>query len=221
MHSTSRVQYKGRERMESVNVSNFLAVGYGYGYGSGYGSGDGSGYGSGDGSGDGDGSGYGSGSGSGYGVKTFTGKTVHVVDGVQTILDRVHGNVAKGYILQSDLSLTPCYVVKHDNLFAHGETLAEANESLMEKIFDTIDIDEKISMFLSEFKDGIKYPARKFYDWHHKLTGSCKAGRDAFIRDRGIDVENAEYTAGEFIALTEDAYGSDVIRRIKKEIKGG
>ena len=55
MHSTSRVQYKGRERMESVNVSNFLAVGYGYGSGSG------------DGSGDGYGSGYGDGDGSGYG----------------------------------------------------------------------------------------------------------------------------------------------------------
>ena len=63
----------------------------------GYGSGDGSGSGSGDGSGDGDGS----------GIKKFEGHEVFVVDDMPTLIYTVHGNYARGAILQSDLNLAP------------------------------------------------------------------------------------------------------------------
>ena len=211
MYGTSRTEHKGRERMESVRVLNFLTVSSG----SSSGSGDGSGYGDGDGSGD--GSGYGSGYGSGSGLKNYCGKDIHIVDGVQTIIEHVHGNVAKGNILQSDLSTTPCFLVKHQNLFAHGTTLKEAGEALEAKIFDTIDVNEKISMFLSRFKPGVKYAASEFYDWHHRLTGSCKAGRDAFVTDHNIDLKTSEYTVAEFIAITENAYGGEIVRRLKSQ----
>ena len=205
--------------------------GSGDGYGSGYGDGDGSGYGSGDGSGDGygdgygdgsgSGSGYGSGDGSGYGsgsgsgVKTFCGKRVYLIDDVQTIIQSVRGNVAKGYILQRDLTLTPCCVVKENDKFAHGETLHEAFEALQEKLYDNSTEEERILKFREHFTDfSKKYPARELFVWHHVLTGSCKAGREAFCRDKGIDVDKDEFTVYEFIGITKDSYGGDTVKKL-------
>ena len=120
--------------------------GYGYGDGDGYGSGDGSGSGTSDGSGDGycfgygygygygdgygsgHGDGYGSGHGDGYGIKNINGESVYRIDGVNTLVRSVRGNTAHGAIVNSDLTLTPCYIVKQDNVFAHGETLRKAME---------------------------------------------------------------------------------------------
>ena len=195
--------------------------GYGDDDGSGDGSGDGCGYGSGygddDGSGDGDGSGYGYGSGYGDGVKTFCGKNVYRIDGVQTIIESVRGSVAKGYILQNDLTLIPCCVVKENNMFSHGSTLREAFEALHEKLYDDNTEDERIRKFREHFPDfSKKYPARELFVWHHVLTGSCKAGREAFCRDKGIDVDNDEFTIHEFIKLTENSYNGHVIKKLKE-----
>ena len=198
--------------------------GSGYGSGSGSGYGDGSGYGYGYGDGDGDGSGYGYGSGygdgDGYGVKFFNGDPVHTIDDVPTILRHVRGNVAHGAILNLDLTTTPCYVVRQDNRFAHGETLAEAMEALRDKLFEDMPEEERIAAFLRETEDGKAYPAQYFYGWHHRLTGSCDMGRRQFARDHGIDVENATMTLREFLALTKNAYGGDVIRKVLKELEG-
>ena len=189
--------------------------GYGYGYGDGDGSGDGDGYGSGDGYGYGYGYGDGSGYGSGYGVKTFCGKRVYLIDDVQTIIESVRGNVAKGYILQRDLTLTPCCVVKENDKFAHGKTLHEAFEALQEKLYDNSTEEERILKFREHFTDfSKKYPARELFVWHHVLTGSCKAGREAFCRDKGIDVDKDEFTVYEFIGLTKDSYGGDTVKKL-------
>ena len=192
-------------------VKKFLEIGSGYG--SGYGSGDGSGYGSGD------GYGYGSGYGSGDGIKSFDGKCVYLIDDVQTIIASVFGNTALGYILRDDLTLERCYVAKGRNMFAHGETLEEAVEALQEKIFETLDTDDKIDAFIEEADLEKKYPAKYFYDWHHKLTGSCEMGRKDFASRNGIDLEKDSYTVEEFIRITENAYGGDVIKQLKERIK--
>lgn len=117
-------------------IKQFLSIGSGYG--SGDGSGDGSGYGSGDGYGYGSGSGDGDGSGDGYGygdgIKSINGNSIYVVDNIPTIITNVKGNIAEGFILQSDLSLTPCFIAKENNQFSHGNTLHEAFESLREKL---------------------------------------------------------------------------------------
>jgi hypothetical protein len=217
--------------------------GDGYGYGSGYGSGDGDGYGSGYGSGDGDGygsgygygsgsgygsgygfgygygsgygSGYGYGSGSGDGVKSINGNPIYVVDNIPTIITNVKGNIAKGFILDSDLSLTPCFIVKENNQFSHGNTLHEAFESLQEKLYDDSTEEERILKFKEHFSDfSKKYSAKDLFIWHHVLTGSCKAGREAFCMDKGIDVDNDRFTVYEFIELTKNSYGGDIIRRL-------
>ena len=213
-------------------IKDFLSIdsGYGYGYGSGSGSGYGSGYGDGygygygygygSGSGDGSGSGYGDGDGDGYGygygVAQINRAHVHKVDGVQTIITAVRGNVAKGVILQSDLTFTPCYIVKGNNHFAHGNTLREAMAALTDKLFDDMPEDERIAEFIKTHPDpNAAYPNRDLFDWHHRLTGSCMAGRNAFVKDRGLTLDG-ETTVIDFIALTKYAYNGSVIVNLAK-----
>ena len=196
-------------------IKQFLSISYGYGSGSGsgygYGSGDGSGYGYGSG----DGSGSGSGDGSGYGIKSVNGNTIYIVDNIPTIITNVKGNIAKGFILGSDLSLTPCFIVKGNDQFSHGNTLHEAFESLQEKLYDDSAEEERIDKFKEHFSDfSKKYSAKELFIWHHVLTGSCKAGRESFCRDKGIDVDNDKFTVYEFIELTRNSYGGEVIRKL-------
>ena len=164
--------------MEDVKVKAFLS-GYGWGDGSGYGWGDGSGYGWGYGWGDGsgygwgdgsgDGSGYGWGDGSGYGrgdgwggLSEINGHKVYLVDGVATIFISIHGNVAKGFILQSDLTMTPCYVVKGNGMFAHGDDLHKAMAALRDKMFEDMPEEERIAEFIKEHPDKDKaYPNKE------------------------------------------------------------
>ena len=195
--------------------------GYGYGDGSGGGSGYGSGYGGGDAFGDGSGygSGVGYGDGSGYGsgvgggIKSFCGETVYIIDGIQTIVKRIKGNLAKGYILNSDFTKTTCYVVKSDGCFSHGETLKKAREALQNKLFERMDKDETISEFRKKFKPGVKYPGEDYFVWHHYLTGSCEMGRRSFVNDREIDLSD-KFTPEEFIEICKDAYGGEIIKQL-------
>ena len=184
----------------------------GSGYGSGDGYGDGSGYGTGD------GYGYGYGDGYGDGIKSFNGKLVYMIDKVQTIITSIHLNLAKGFVLNSDLTLTPCYVAKGDGLFAHGETAAEAQEALRKKVFEAMDTDEAIEKFCETFKKGERYSGHEFFEWHHYLTGSCEMGRKAFVRNHDLDLDKL-YTVEEFIELTKEDYGGEVIRRVEERYK--
>jgi len=150
----------------------------GYGDGDGYGSGDGYGYGSGYGSGYGYGSGDGSGDGSGYGLKSLNNQKIYLIDGVQPIIKSVKNNIAKGFIVQSDLTLVPCYIAKGENTFAHGETLSEALTELNRKLLLNSPIEERIVKFKEAFSSFTeKYKAIDFYNWHTLLTGSCNLGK--------------------------------------------
>ena len=222
--------------MEDVKILEWIKNNFGYGndYGYGYdygniydpgsGSGDGSGYGYGYGSGFGDGSGYGYGYGDGYGygngygdgIKSFNGEFVYLIDDVQTIISTIKGNLAKGFILNSDLSLSPCYICKGNGYFAHDETLKDAREALRGKILTNMNIDETIKQFLSTFEKEKKYPAKDFYDWHHYLTGSCEMGRKSFLRDRNIDFDDM-YTVDEFIDICKDSFGNEAILKLKEK----
>ena len=168
--------------------------------------------------GSGEGSGWGWGSGEGSGVTQVGGKNVYQIDGTPTLIYSIHGNVAHGAILHDDFTLTTCYVVKQDNLFAHGETLREAMEALRDKLCEEMPEEERIRAFLAETECGKKYPNQHFYAWHHRLTGSCDMGRKTFAKDHGIDVENGTMTLEEFLELTENSYGGDVIRHVKERL---
>ncbi len=122
--------------------------------------------------------------------------------------------MAMGAILQTDLTLKKCYIAKGSGHFAHGDTLQAAMEALRDKLFEDMPEEERVASFLAEFRPGIEYPAKDFYDWHHRLTGSCEMGRKDFAKSRGIDIENDQMTREEFAELTKDAYGGEVIRRL-------
>lgn len=192
------------------------SAGFGNGAGDGLGAGFGTGSGTGTSTGNGSGSGTGTGNGNGREVMFINGQPVYQIDGVNTVIVRVFGKVGKGYILNSDLTFQPCYVVREGDTFAHGETLAEARATLVDKLYDSAPVEEKIKAFWNEFDHQKRYPAMKFYDWHHRLTGSCEMGRRAFAKDHGIDLEHDQLTVEEFIQLTKDAaYGADVIRTLR------
>lgn len=183
-------------------IKAFLSLssgsGSGYDDGSGYGYDDGSGYGSGD----------------GYGVKEINGDTVYMVDDVPTIIKSVRGNIAQGYILQSDLTQKPCYIVKEQNKFAHGSTLHDAFSSLQEKLYDGSTEEERIEAFRKKFPEyDTSYPNRDLFAYHHVLTGSCRMGRESFCEDKGISLDGST-TVREFIKLTKDSYGGKTIRKL-------
>ena len=169
--------------------------GYGYGYGYGSGSGSGDGY--------------------GYGIGSFDGQKVFDVDGVQTIITNVRGAFAQGYILNNDFTLTPCYVAKGHGYFAHGKSLKEATAALHSKIFENMDSEEAIDAFMEKFKHGEKYKGSEFFEWHHYLTGSCLMGRESFVKNKGLNIEDY-FTVDEFISICEDDYGSEIIKELKE-----
>ena len=184
-------------------IKQFLSVDFGSGYGSGYGSGSGSG------------SGYGSGSGSGYGIKSVNGNKVYIVDNMPTLIYAVKGNIAQGGILNKDLTIAPCWIVKGENKFAHGETLHDAFTALQSKLFQEYSEEERIAKFKETYPDAdVKIPAKELFEWHNRLTGSCKMGRLSFAQDNGIDIENDSFTTKEFVNLTKHSYGGDIISKL-------
>lgn len=198
-----------------------LGYGKGDGDGYGYGNADGTGYGYryGEGYGDGYGDGYGRCDGYGYGdgVSEYNGRKAYMIDNVATIIDHVHGPVAKGRILRQDLTTVPCYIVKQDGLFAHGKTLREAMDALRDKLFENMPEEERIAEFIKAHKWGEKYSAVDFYDWHHRLTGSCEMGRREFAKSHGYSLTEEELiTVEEFIELTKNSYGGSVIRKLRE-----
>ena len=211
-------------------IKKFLAIdvisgdGYGDGYGYGYGSGSDSGSGSGSGYGysncEGDCDDFGSSDGSGYGygysdgVKEINGHKVYWVDTAQTIITSVRGNVAQGFILQSDLQLEPCFIVKENNKFAHGNTLRDAFTSLQEKLYNDSTEGERIEAFKRKFPSyDAKYDNRDLFAYHHVLTGSCRMGRVSFVADKGLSLDG-KTTVREFVELTKNAYGGEIIKQL-------
>ena len=150
-------------------------------------------------------------------MKSLNGQPVDYIDGVPTILTRIIGDAAKGFIVRSDLSLAPTFVCKQGNAFAHGETLHKAREALLEKLFDDMPTEERIKAFCAEFKPGAKRPAMDFFSWHHRLTGSCEQGRREFARQHDVDIDSDTLTPEEFFALTRDSYGGSIIKQAEKE----
>ena len=165
-------------------------------------------------SGYGDGSGYGSGDGSGDGIKELNGDKVYIIDDVTTIIKSVRDNIAQGFILNSDLTLQPCYIIKEQNHFAHGDTLHDAFTSLQEKLYDDSTEEERIGAFCKKFPDyETPYPNRDLFAYHHVLTGSCRMGRESFCKDKGINLDGTT-TVRQFVLLTKDSYGSATIRKL-------
>ena len=162
------------------------------------------------------GSGYSYGYGSGSGdLKSINWERVWHIDNVLTLIDRVRGNYAKGRILNSDLTLTPCYIARVDNSFAHGTTLRKAVEDAAAKAIENMPIEQRIEKFVDEFPSlETKAKCEDFYNWHHILTGSCEMGRKRFVIEHGLDMQK-EYTVRYFLDITTKSYGGEIIIKLK------
>ena len=193
--------------------------GYGSGSGSGHGSGSGSGsgygYGSGSGSGSGSGDGYGYGDGSGSGVKEFNGRKVYDIDSVSTLIYTVRGNVAKGAVLRSDMTLRDCWIARRGNFFAHGDTLHEAVEAVEAKWRENRPLDERIAEFVKTHP-ALDEEYGDLFEWHHILTGSCEFGRRQWCDGHGYKPTDS-ITLRAFFEQTKNDYGRDVIRRVAQK----
>lgn len=204
---------------------------YDYRYGSGLGFGSGSGYGFdnrfgiGAGNGTGIGNGDGTGNGAGYddnnNLKSLNNQPIHMIDGIQTIITSVRGNnVAKGFIVNVDLTLTPCFITKSNNFFAHGKTLKKSFKALDYKILNNLSEEERIDNFISKFPDlNKKVKAIDLFEWHNLLTTSCEMGRIQFCKDNKIDVNLDSFSIAEFISLTENSFGKATILKLKSKYK--
>ena len=208
--------------------------GSGYGSGSGDGSGDGDGDDSGDGYGDGDGYGSGDGSGSGYGygygddsgdgdgsdIKSYNGHEVYMIDCLQTIIYSVHGNLAKGATINTDLTLTDSYIAKYEDYFAHGDTAKQAMLDAQAKAYQDKPIEERIDLVLGKYPDvDVPIEHQVLFSLHNFLTGSCLFGRQEFAKSHSLDPEHGTMTMREFINLTKDAFGGDNIRQLADAYK--
>ena len=195
--------------MEGIDneVLRFLSVGYGYGYGDGNGYGNGNGYGYGNGDGDGN---FG-------GIKTYNGLPVHIVDSLPTIITSVKGNSAKGFTLYA-MQLTPCYIVKVGDYFAHGETLRKALAAAQAKYDENKPLEERIDDFVKAYPTlDMIVDCKVLFEAHHTLTGSCEFGRRQFASAHNIDVENGCMTIAQFIQLTENEYNGNNIKQLKEK----
>ena len=165
------------------------------------------------------GSGYGYGDGSGYGsgckLLECNGNKVYYIDGIPTVIKYIHGNVASGYTINTDATITNCFIAKGRGYYAHGQTLQLAVEALREKILSKMSVTDKINEFVSKFEKEKRYVGSLYFEWHNILTGSCLFGRNEFIRSKGLDL-NSKYTVKEFIELCENDYGGEIIKKLKE-----
>ena len=190
--------------------SSCFSVDSDFGYGCGFGS---AGYGRSDGSSDDSVSDdYG-------GIKTLNGNIVDYIDYVPSIITQVHGNIACGYIVKADLTLESCFIAKVGNSFAHGKTLKNAVADAKAKEAKRLPIEKRIEKFREVFGSlDSEHTGKEFYEWHHILTGSCRIGRDEFCKSHNIGFTKM-YSVKYFLDITEESYGGDIIKLIRKEYK--
>lgn len=158
--------------------------------------------------------------GDGSGIKSLNNQDIYIVDGVPTIITALFDNFARGYILGKDLTLKPCYISKNGDIFAHGETLRKAVAAMQDKLYEDMPAEERIAAFIGCHDYEGTYNNTDLYDWHHRLTGSCEMGRQQFAIDHGIDLDG-KMSIKEFIELTKNAYGGEIIKKLEKEYLKG
>ena len=58
-----------------------------------------------------------------------------------------------------------------------------------------------------------KLPVCTLYEWHGMLTGSCRFGRDEFMRTHALK-DDDRLTLKEFVNLTATHFGGDKIQKL-------
>ncbi len=215
------------ERFLAVNP-NSMDYGFGCGKGAGYGYKNGNGFGvdeskenrqdlrngcCGNGDGKGWGNGYEDGNGFGYGEGTnidipfINGYPIRFINNLSTLIYQIRGNYAKGAIIDDEFNITPCFIARIDNCFAHGSTLHEADRDAQAKALENSSFEKRIQRFVEKYPDPNKpVPFADLFNWHNILTDSCWRGHKQFVKRHNLDTD-AKYTPRFFIELTQKAYG--------------
>ncbi len=139
---------------------------------------------------------------------------------MQTIIHSVHGNIARGATINSDLILADCYIAKYEDYFAHGETAKQAMLDAQAKAYQDKPIEERVDYVVKKYPDvdaPIEHSA--LFSLHNFLTGSCLFGRQEFAKEHLLDPKHGSMTMRDFINLTKGAYGGDNIRQLADAYK--
>jgi hypothetical protein len=128
-----------------------------------------------------------------------------LIDGVQTIIKSIKGNVAKGFILNVDLTLEPTFIAKVGDSFAHGRSAREALDGAFAKHNESTTPEERVQSFIESHPSLGTLTGREWVAVHRQLTLSCEQGCESFVRGKGIDLSK-QYTLAEFIELVDGAY---------------
>jgi hypothetical protein len=81
--------------------------------------------------------------------------------------------------------LPKCYVAERDGVFAHGETVRAAVEDLEYKLADRADV----AAVASQVRDSGRVTLPQF----RAITGACREGIRAHLRDHGVDLETTDF----------------------------
>jgi hypothetical protein len=119
-----------------------------------------------------------------------------------------------------DLTLRKCFVVKQGNTFAHGDTLSKAHEALEKKLFNYMSVEDRIDAFVEAHSYDKEYLVSDYYEWHGKLTLSCEMGREAYLENNGLQMDDTMSVA-RFINLTKSEYGGGIIKQLEETYKAG
>jgi hypothetical protein len=116
-------------------------------------------------------------------------------------------------IINKDLTTTKTFLAKDGNFFAHGKSIKEAADAAYKKKIINMDVESKINLFVKKFNFNSVQSNKTFFNWHHTLTGSCYQGRIRFVEEKDIDL-NKSMSTKEFLELTKNEYGGDIIKKI-------
>ena len=147
--------------------------------------------------GDGNGDGYGD----GYGYFDLT-YPYYKVDGIWCKFVQIHGNYAKVIILDmyNSENCKKAYIAKDGCMFAHGETLKDARNSLLYKLSD-----RDTSPFKEWKLDDVK-TKKELIRAYRAITGACEFGTRHFCES--VKLPN-KATIAEAIKITHGQYGSE------------
>ena len=158
-------------------------------------------------------------------IDSICGQKIYYIDSIPTIITSVKKNIAKGYILNNDLTLTPCFIAKNDSLFnralfAHGDNLKSALSALQDGIIIRLNVDERVKAFVNAHPNGnTTYTVEHFSTWHFRLTGSYNLGCNYFADSNGLNTTD-NMTVLEFIKLAKkDEYCSKIIKQLTQHYK--
>lgn len=151
-------------------------------------------------------------------ILTYNGERVYVVDGIPCVFKTVHDVWAKVDVInRTDFTAQVAFIGKCKGFFAHGETLRMALQDAKGKYYRSVDFEAKKEELKALFLRSAdkKLPVSTLYDWHGILTGSCRFGRDEFMRTHALK-DDDRLTLNEFVNLTAAHFGGDKIQKLQE-----